>query len=65
MAARSAGKKSKAFYKGESRHKAFFLRELAARSAEIFSNRGPLASSRNCSRSDPETVENRSPLVEV
>ena len=36
MAARSAGKKSKAFYKGESRYKAFFLRELAARSAEIF-----------------------------
>ena len=65
MAARSAGKKSKAFYKGESRYKAFFLRDLAARSAEIFSNRGPLASSRNCSRSDPETVENRSPLVEV
>ena len=37
----------------------------AARSAEFFSNRGPLVSSRNCSRSDPETVENRSPLVEV
>ena len=52
------------FIKGKAVIKPFF-KELAARSAEIFSNRGPLASSRNCSRSDPETVENRSPLVEV
>ena len=52
------------FIKGKAVIKPFFKGTGRAQRGN-FSNRGPLASSRNCSRSDPETVENRSPLVEV
>ena len=54
----------KIFIKGNAVLKTF-IKGTGRAQRESFLNRSPLVCSRNCSRSHPKTVENRSPLVEV